>query len=462
MVIIKEHIRQHQNTFDVCERSNDGRLKVVRELRVRYARTTNKDGEIRHIIYDEQMRPIQPIYRYLNVGLAKLTPDTIVISVSPLRLLVAFCEAYGLKDFYIPELYCEDFVEFLYRNDKTQSTTAALYFQKIRGFLSYIGHDEDPIMAHTACSTWTDGADGRPREATYKNYKYAPKRDNERDMVFPEHNTVKDFYDIENVMRTHEGRFVKGDVTGCILIGMELMMGRRRGELLGVTIEDISTKVDEKTGEIMHVLYLRNRVTDVSGQFAKTRKHPKSVAYYKNLDYIRSYKHPRNCIWLSDELYRLIKAYIETEHRLASERHPEHYATAVADIVNPEQFAKDWGMEENHYLFLNYWGGRLKKDAWRLRLLEYYRLAGIPVGHGKSPNHSWRHTAAWILRHMLHKSTREIADYLGQKRTASAEVYAKADFESITELNAIVQKYIRHELEELNPSLTDYTNTDEQ
>ena len=448
-MFIREKIHAHQSTFEVCERSSDGSIVVLREIRVFYCCTKNSRGEIRHIIYDEEMRPIEPVYRFLNETLKKLSPNTIANAITPLRLYIAFCEAYGFKDLVVPEMYCNELTEFLFRNEKTQSSTAALYSSIIRSFLRRKGHANDPYMAHVPRVTWTSGADGVERPRNYDQYKYAPKRNTEREQVCPAHNTIEDYDRIQKVMSTRSGRYGPVDYAGCIILILEFFLGRRCGEVLGLTIEDISTITDPETGEITHVLYLRNRVTDVIGHHAKTREHIVDTRYYNNADYISAYQLPRNCIKIDDGLFELMQTYIDIVHSWAQNEHPERYAKAKADIVNPEQFAKDWGLKENHYFFLNFLGGPLEKRAWHKRLVRYYHAANVPLGPGKSPNHGFRHGVAWILRHILHKNSRDIADYLGQKCTKSADIYAKASFDEIAQLGAIVQQYILGEIEKL-------------
>lgn len=450
-MFIVEHKQQHQSIFDVCERGSDGRAIVVRTLYVHYARTINSKGETRYIIYDEDMCPISSIYSYLNWKCKNSDPQTITRMVTPLRLLVAFCTAHTFKDFIIPEEYCTDFVDFLYRNDKTLASTAGLYFSTIKAFLLFIKHGDDPIMNHTHRMGWLTGADGVDRPHSYDDFKYAPKRNPERDLLCPEHNTVKDYMLMQTTMSKKIFRDgIIGDIAGCIILILLFKVGRRIGEVLGLTIEDISTVVNRETGEVSHCLYLRNRVHDKVGQRSKKRLMPKNKEFYANKDYVKAYHSPRNCIKLEEDVYELIKTYIEVQHQIAAKETPTKYATAVADIVNPTQFAADWGFEENHYLFLNCLGGPLTKWAWYKRIRQYYTEAGVPLGPGKSPNHSWRHGIAVILRHELHWTTRQIADFLGHKREQSAEVYAKADYEMMGRLSQVVQQYINHEIESLD------------
>lgn len=441
-MIIEEHKGHHQSTFDIVTRDSNGRKTVVRTIYALYAETKNREGKTRRIIYDELMRPIGAIYRYLNTQFKGRSSNTLQGVVTALRLLVVFCEAHNLKEFKIPEIYCEDFVDFLYRNDRTQASSASGYFQHVKAFLKYLKRHDDPIMDHSSKIRWADGADGLQRPVTYDDYKYAPKRNPNRHKVCPPHNTLGDFIRLLDVIKSHN------DTAGIIIVVLEFVMGRRIGELQGLSIEDVGSKVNTETGEQSHCLFFRNRLSDnKSGQSAKNREHPTSAARYSHPDYIREYESHRNCIRIENEIYDLLKAYILKVHREAAEKYPAKYAKAKADIVNPKQFKSDWNMEENHYLFLDSLGGRLSKAAWNKRLRRYYMEAGIPLGFGKSINHSWRHTIAVIMMQELKMTETQIADFLGHKGTGSVCIYTMPSYDKLGELNHRVYQYITNQID---------------
>lgn len=130
-------------------------------------------------------------------------------------------------------------------------------------------------------------------------------------------------------------------------------------------------------------------------------------------------------------------------------RYPERYETSKADIVNPELFKANWGFEENHYLFLNNFGGPMKKGAWDKRLHIYYDKAGIVLNFGKSINHAWRHMTAYILKHELNWTDSKIADFLGHKGTGTVQVYASADYETMGAMYQTVGRFITGKIESL-------------
>lgn len=448
-MFITQRTYQHQTVFDVCERASDGRATVVRTLYVCYARTTLTDGTPWHIIYNEGMEPIHEISRYLNIGLKEYSDATVTRKVTALRLLVAFCTAYGFRDFFIPELYCGDFNEFLRRDDRAQSSSTREYFSDVREFLEYTGHVDDPLLTHSTRTAWLTGADGEERPTTYKDYKHAPKKNSDKGLMCPAHNSLEDFAAILKTMQSATEHGPEGDLAGCVIVYLMFKLGRRIGEVLGLTLEDLSTIVSTETGEVRDCLIFRNRLSDRTGQSAKNRMHPENVSAYRSRDYINLSQSSRNCIVLEKDVHDMLKSYIDYAHPKAQTNHPEHYAGTVADIVDPVRFRAEWGLPENHYIFLNDWGGVLRKEAWNKRLRVYYERTGIPYGNGKSINHSWRHTTAWLMRHRLHMTSHEIADYLGHKNINTVEIYARADYDTIGRLSHKVQQYINHEIQSL-------------
>jgi len=441
-VFIEEHTTLHQSAYDICSRDKNGHKVVHRTIYARYAKVPMPNGTVRHIIYDEQMCPIEPICHYLKERAKKYSPNTVERCVAALRLLVVFCEAHGINDFMIPDEMCNEFVEFLRRGGKVTSGTAAEYFNDVKGFLIDSGHKNDPLMAATTKIRYSEGADGKIRPEEHLAYVYAPKRSHEREKVSPPHNSLNDYFSMLTEIRK------KGDAAGCIILIMLFLLGRRIGEVLGLTIEDVSTRVDESTGEIQHCLYLRDRCTDITGQFAKNRFIPKTTNDYKSNDYIDLYNLPRDCIIIEGWMYELIKEYILTKHQEAAMKHPQKYKNAKADIVNPDKFQEEWGLEENHYLFLDNNGSCLRKHAWNKRMHQYFQLAKIPLGRGKGINHSWRHTLGYIMRHELHMKQYQIAAVLGHMNPNSSEVYAKGDYKDIVEWQGMICRYVLDRYEE--------------
>ena len=145
--------------------------------------------------------------------------------------------------------------------------------------------------------------------------------------------------------------------------------------------------------------------------------------------------------------------YYNKYHVWAMNEAPGYYSTGEADIVNPETFLSDWHLDKNHYFFLDSRGGPLTYAAWYKRLIRYCRTAGVYVGAGKSPDHSFRHGLGFIMRQEMHCSDEDIAYALGHKGTSSVDIYANADIFTISALNNRVMQFISGKIDSLKKEL---------
>lgn len=411
---IKEQRKSNTPHYEIIEKDSKGTEHLTKIIRVPYVQVLMPDGSIRYIIYDEDYRPIPTLYKYLNENLRGYSPNTISAAVTALRLFVTFCTAYDIRDFVVPEYLVGDLVSFL-RRSKTNSKTAYHYFVSITQFLKAAGHKDDPILDASPHTYWTTGADGNRRLYNVNTFDAAPKINHNGENMAPEYLTTKE------AVAIYEAAIHAKDITGAIIILLEMKYGFRIGTILGLTIEDISTEIDRATGEIQRKLYLRNRLTDKKFQLVKNRIIPQTKIDYKHKDYISQYHHPHNCHILPEDLYDLLAQYFIKEHARLAQKYPNDYLHTYADTVNREQFRQDWPeFTENHYLFLNSRGNVLTLAAWLVRLERYYTNAGIP--HHKSPNHAFRHGFAMAARDLGYDDI-WVSNLLGQRNPASAHVY---------------------------------------
>ena len=437
-----------QTVYDVLEQGPDGRSRVTRTIYVPFVKVKLPDRRIVYIIYDEEMCPISPIYRFLNEkGQAGKSPNTLERKVSSLRYLVAFCELHLLRDFHIPEHLCADFIDFIYGEPRRMSSSVRGNFLDIVTFFKFLRYDSEPFMEYDGKTVIQMGADGLSRPVKFRSYRYSPAVNHDKNKLCPLHVSVREFYKLLKVIKD------AGDFTVCIIVTLEFYTGRRVGELLGLTVEDLSSCVDTETGEVSPCIYLRNRVGDGRRRSAKKRLIPKSVADYSSASYTQEYASPFGCFVLENAMSVLLHKYYDRVHGDAQLNSPAYYAQAEADIVDPMRFHSEWGLDRNHYFFLDSRGSSLSYGALYRRLMKYYALAGVPVGHGKSVNHGFRHGLGYLMRQEMGVSSEKIAAMLGHKGTGSVDVYANADVMTIARLNDEVSKFISGQLDSLPSTL---------
>ena len=443
---INERTMFGQTVYDVLEQGPDGRSHVDRTIYVPFVKVALPDCRTVYIIYDEDMRPISSIYRFLNEkGHAGTSQNTLERKVTSLRYLVAFCELHFLRDFHIPEHLCPAFIDFIYGEPRRMSSSVRGHFLDIVSFFRFLRYDSssEPLMEFDGKTVIQMGADGLSHPVKMRSYRYSPAVNHDKNKLCPLHVSVHEYYKLLKVIKD------AGDFTVCIMVTLEFYSGRRVGELLGLTVEDLSTCVDTETGEVSPCIFVRNRVGDGRRRSAKRRIIPNSVADYASRSYIQEYSSPYGCFVIENSMNELLHMYYKKVHGNAQHNSPGYYAQAEADIVDPKRFHSDWGLDRNHFFFLNSFGAPLTYGTLYKRLMKYYALAGVPVGHGKSPNHGFRHGLGYLMRQEMGVSSEKIAAMLGHRGTGSVDVYANADVMTIARLNDDVSKFISGQLDSL-------------
>ena len=214
-----------------------------------------------------------------------------------------------------------------------------------------------------------------------------------------------------------------GDLTTLLLIELQMGYGLRRGEALGITLEDLK-KGRSANGKTHCAIILRNRVSDAPDQHCKWLYQPTSTDEYEK----RAYKDAvRWVIDITENLYnRLISYYEKTRSaRMKAVRRERMQADTLADCVEP---FKESNVRENHYLFVGENGRRLSGQTYNNHLQKYFTAIGIEPDRGTkltNCSHKLRHTFAMMLTtYTDHPVTREqLRLMLRHRSVISGEAY---------------------------------------
>ena len=241
-----------------------------------------------------------------------------------------------------------------------------------------------------------------------------------------------------------------GNNTALVMTKLMLFVGLRIGAVIGLTLEDIETYVDDN-GEEKHQIILRNRVSDHRDQHCKGLYHPVRVEEYEapTYDSYRKWEIP-----LADFLYEDIMTYIQET------RDPQRVPAAVlkrirkdaaADNVHPNQ-----NNNNNEYVFVGRSGRRMTTWTYNNWLKKYFTMLSIPVDHQKKStncSHRLRHTFAMYFAHYSeNKKTRnELKTLLTHNSILSSEAYYTPTKEERAQLQVDCQNEI---LKMLNDTTT--------
>lgn len=408
-----------------------------------------------YILYDEKMNPIEDVCWYLNTFCADKSPNTRSNIATALRLLFVFCALFDIDWKQFPSSYVPEFKSFVkrmgpeYQKGTRTNITCNTYLSCIRGFYFAFGLSDGPLTRSRFTKAEVLGADGDARYVNGKKYDVAFKVDSKIDLR-------PDFNDKDDFDRFQKKALEKDDITAWILAELMFVHGFRIGECIGLTIEDIVTDIDETTGEIKRFLCIRNRKSDVRtrGQLAKGRHTPLAHESYSDTDYVKEYNKPSNLKCITEDFYNILKMYVESEHKRAAKEHPKRYATNVADIVNPEKFKQDWGLETNRYFFLNTCGNELHVGTWNDREKIYFHEIGKATDKGvrdKGLNHLWRHGVADHMVNKLGMSKHSASVYLGHKHESTTDIYLNPSVDELADQRRKVQQAIHKSIPYSDP-----------
>ena len=226
-----------------------------------------------------------------------------------------------------------------------------------------------------------------------------------------------------------------GDITTLLMVELLMGYGLRRGEALGITMEDIQ-KIKLRDGSgYRYFIILRNRCSDGSDQRCKGLYEPTSPEEYNMPSYTEAVKW---VVDISEDLYhRLLDYYHNTrEKRMKADRRQRMLEDTLADSVEP---FKEGRPIQNHYLFIGKNDRRLLGETFNNHLKIYFAAIEIKPDTGKKRtncSHKLRHTFAMMLTtYGTEKVTREQLRIMLRHRSIRAgEAYFTPTQEEILQM----------------------------
>lgn len=204
------------------------------------------------------------------------------------------------------------------------------------------------------------------------------------------------------------------------LIG--LYTGMRRGEILGLTANDLRTKyieeVDRETGEYkrVHIWYIHicNRASDNDDQRSKTLMWPRTEAEEQSTDFVNSYFESEIPKWLWDSIQAF---FVESrDPAVVGERR----AKAIRKATCATAGAGFAPRQPNFYLFFNEYLGVVRPLSGRTlnnRLRKYYDSEGLVL---RNVSHAIRHSFSMQIAHYS-------PNHVAQKVTQTALHHARME-----------------------------------
>lgn len=392
-----------------------------------------------YLLYDSNFKVISSVYRFINNHIEEKSINTKEMALVALRQLYVYCELFNVTPEKMTNLHVQSFIKFLYGinsngevhfdlTTKRSPQTINNYISTCREYLKYLGFEENvfnkkvnlkqPIIAK--------GLLGHISKNNNYRYKITQK-------VFSKKKVPK-YINLSEYKRIIECIREEYTIREEIIVRLMFETGLRIGEVLGLTLEDLRTTVEENAyldlGDVGEISIV-NRVSDKPYQLAKNRYIPKDRSAY-DLDIYEpesiQYVYPKIAIMV------LIDKYIEEIHGNLSDKNRENYSSAVADIIDENNFTE----ENNYYIFLNKNAEPLSQSGWNKILREIFIKSGLNIDFGKRKNnlsHRFRHGYAMYLVKYRNYTPLQLKDALRHQSISTVMIYYNPTEEDIYEVN---------------------------
>ena len=433
--MVTEYKVKRTSYFRVETTDDTGKVTSRRDVRIKLRSIKADDGRIHYMLYSDSGTILPGTWGYLNDHLLPYADNTRKMRAYSLRLLFSFLTVYCLSLQRFTATEVQKYIQFLKglnTADKEAlnirlrgNSTINFHLDTMRDFAIYLGYENRCFKEARPAKFHIITADSdAPIEMNTMNYKYNMKEYREEGIA-PRYITEEEY---GKVRKWFEDR---GDTAGVLMVDLMYLYGLRRGEALGLTLEDICEAI--KKGEYVFFLLLRNRMSDAVWQSCKNMPHPESKIEYRR----SSYRKATQTVVIDENTYEEILRYIDETHaKMQSSQ--QVYQKSLADIVDKDSFEAD----ENHYLFLNRWGKPLMGDAWNKRLRKCFIDCGIAVdidSRKTNLSHRFRHGFAMHQVHeqtdiltlqkmMRHRSVNSLSSYYNP--TAQEELQLKQEFQN--------------------------------
>lgn len=389
MLRIFEHTDRRTLIMDLLDIADDGAVSMRHTESFSLYGITEDTPAVKYMLYDSDMEPVSPAYRFLNEYHAHSSESTRKKYAYALRFFLCYCAVMSfdpLKMTYAQFIELRDYMQGIGKLANAESPqrdgeSVNQFIGMLRGYFTFMGVDcpylFDSRMVTMTTENKDEGYSADMRSISYKsNLKTAPERSQ-----VPKHLKPDEFLRLLKVIRSH------GDKQAEVIVKLEYLGSLRIGEVMGLTLEDFEIEKDYVK------ILIRNRVTDKDYQHAKYRMTVKEAREYQ----LKRYAEDTKTAIIRKELYQEIVEYAEEQFEMLSNKigEEELMKRAYADTISPATFEG----ESNMYLFLGSTGKPLSDQAWNIRLRQYFLEADLEVDFGKKSsglNHRLRHGFAML------------------------------------------------------------------
>ena len=256
--MVTEYKVKRTSYFRVETTDDNGNVTSRRDVRIKLRSTKADDGRIHYLLYSDSGTILPGTWGYLNDHLLSYADNTRKMRAYSLRQLFSFLTVYCLSLQRFTATEVQKYIQFLKglstadRNTLNirlrGNSTINFHLDTMRDFAIYLGYENRcfkearPAKFHIITTELEV-----PMEMDTMSYKYNMKEYREEGLA-PRYITEEEY---GKVRRWFED---KGDTAGVLMVDLMYLYGLRRGEALGLTLEDICEAIEK--GEYVFFLLL--------------------------------------------------------------------------------------------------------------------------------------------------------------------------------------------------------------
>lgn len=420
----------------------DSENNVLKEKLICYrnVKFRSSNEEVYFLIYDSRYDIKSEAYEFINYEKGDTSPNTKEMYTAALKLLFSFLDIFELKEERFNKQNLNAFIDFLYGvsqkghieymlKTRRSPETINYYLSIYRSYFEFLGLKNS--VFHEKAGNHTVKKD-QGLLAHTKKQLISPYKSNQKTvkpLIVPMYINLEQFTKI--ILHVREHYSIREE----IIIRLMFEVGLRIGEVLGLTLEDISIDSEELTyKDLSDVgrINIVNRLSDKPYQLAKSCYIPKKASDYQWHSYediIMQFVTP------TISLHLLIEKYIEETHGDLSIKTRQNYINSAADLIDKDNAYLEKG---NFYIFLNKNGEPLSQSGWNKILRNIFIATDIKIDNETRKHnlsHRFRHGYAMYLVKYRKYTRTQLKEALRHKSESTVDIYYNPTIEDKYEAN---------------------------
>lgn len=355
---------------------------VIEEHEIRCKSTTiQRNGKIYYLLFDRNYKLVKSVFTYINVYLENLkkAEQTRDKSLVALKFLYSYMNIFNIELEEMTNTEASKLITFMFgynqegsdfslsfKSNPRAASSVNDYLSIMRNYIKFLNYRNHPLLR----SGGKKRIKGNAFTVEYQKHGMSgfdiKAREYHR-MQISKHITFDEFKTLVRIVYQEKNKRLE-----CI-IRLMYESGMRAGEVLSLTLEDLSVSFDEKNDDVYRVI-LRNRVSNHPWQSPKYLMKVFSKEDYKTREY-KQRGFGYQVVYISKSLYELLLDYIDEAHSKQQIKNKKNWKKfTVTDSVD-----SNFKEKVNFYIFVNSIGKPYSKKLLDKEVKSIFRKAGVKL-----------------------------------------------------------------------------------